>query len=84
MKLSTIGISQTNASLLPLVLRVISVCSCSPRLVTLCHCLLLTYMGRSGSETEGFVFATVLFLVGDFPGPTLTAGMLVVLCTHDS
>ena len=64
--------------------RVMSVCSCSPRLVTLCHCLLLTYMGGSGSETGGFVFATVLFLVGDFPDPTLTAGMLIMLCTHDS
>ena len=30
----------------------------------------------------GFVFATVLFLVGDLPSPTLTAGMLVVPCTH--
>ena len=41
-------------------------------------------MGGSGNETVGFVFATVLVLVGDFPDPTLTAGMLVVLCTHDS
>ena len=64
--------------------RVVAVCSCSPCLVTLCHCLLLTYIGRSGSETVGFVFTTVLFLVGDFPGPTLTAGMRIVPCTHDS
>ena len=64
--------------------RVVSVCSCSPPQVTLCHCLVLTCRGGSGSETGGFVFATVLFLVGDFPGPTLTAGMLAVPFTHDS
>jgi len=58
------------------------VCSCSPPEVTLCHCLVLTCRGESGSETE--VSATVLFLVGDFPGATLTAGMLAVPCTPGS
>ena len=29
--------------------------------MTLCHCLVLTCRGGSGSETMRFVFATVLF-----------------------